>query len=408
MAQQHASTDMESLSETDAMVELLPSSDQRLFTRRMLSKTALAVVILLGLALACVGGSFKLARAPASSRGSDYIGLAGDPWGGLLSDDAMKQMNEASSEQASGLADGTTDAKDTTAASEATEEPPTAAATQAPQAPAAAEVSPNTIEPPATEPAMSVSETAPQAPAAAEVSPTTEPPATEVPTATEPAMSVSETANAPQTKKTPEPELDPLMAEAANTQVATSKPPSSATAATAAAVAVPAAAAGTAAAAGAAAGASTAAVPDATTMAETMMVGQAGKVANVMAQKAEATLEAKLNEKPQKCTGPNCCLGSTCMGVPGMQCKGSRGTTSCVGSNAFSLQEGMCRCVTGPCNVGGFCPDAPKIGGKSPGGGTIPSAPAAPATTAAAAAAAATPAAGSASAPTEVSTPWSR
>lgn len=360
MAQQHASTDMESLSETDALVELLPSSDQRLFTRRLLSKTALAVAMLLGLALACVGGVFKLARAPASSRRSDYIGLSDDEWGGLLSDEAMKQMNEASSEQASGLADGNTAASDTTAAPEATEVTPTSAAT----------------------------------PATVQVSATTrQPPAMEVPTATEAA--VLETTNAPQTTKAPEPELDPLMTEAANTQAA-----AAAAAVPAAAAAVPAAAAGTAAAAaGTAAAASTAAVPDPETMAETMMVGQAGKVANVMAQKAEKTLEAKLSEKPQKCTGPNCCLGSTCMGVPGFSCHSNRGTTTCVGSNALSFTEGMCRCVTGPCNVGGFCPDAPKIGGKSPGGGTVPSAPAATA---------ATPAAGSATAPTAVSTPWSR
>jgi len=380
MAQLHASPDMESPSETDAMVELLPSSDQRLFTRRVLSKTALAVVVSLGLALACAGGSFKRARAPASSKGSDYVGLA-DEWAGVLSDDAMKQMKQVSAEQSADIAD---DASAAPAASEAspTTEQSAGIADDATAAPAASEVSATPKAPPATE--------APP--------PTTNaPPAIEVPETTE-AVKL-ETANAPQATEASAPEMDPLMTEAANSQTASTGAASSATTATAAA-AGGAAVAGTATAAGAAAAATAGADPE--TVAETMMVGQAGKVANVVAQKAEHTLEAKLNEKPPKCTGSNCCLGSTCMGLPGMSCHDNRGTTTCVGSNALSFTEGMCRCVSGPCNVGGFCPDAPKIAGNSPGGGTLPSA------SSAAAGSPATPAAGSASAPKAASTPWFR
>jgi len=113
---------------------------------------------------------------------------------------------------------------------------------------------------------------------------------------------------------------------------------------------------------------------DATTMAETMLVGQAGKAAGVVAQQAEQAVEAKVSEVPQKCTGQNCCLASSCFGLPGLGCHASHGTTTCVGSNVLSMTAGMCRCVTGPCNEGGFCPDAPPIAGKSPGGGTIPAA----------------------------------
>jgi len=112
---------------------------------------------------------------------------------------------------------------------------------------------------------------------------------------------------------------------------------------------------------------------DATTLAETMLVQQGGKVANVVAQQAEQAFEAKVNESPQKCTGENCCLGSSCLGLPGFRCHDSRGTTTCMGSNALSMTTGMCRCMAGPCNGGGFCPDAPPIAGKYPGGGTIPS-----------------------------------
>jgi len=147
--------------------------------------------------------------------------------------------------------------------------------------------------------------------------------------------------------------------------------------------------------------------------AQSMMIGQAGKVAGVMAQKAEQTLEQKMSTPTQECTDDHCCPGSSCAGFM-LPCHASRGSTTCVGSNALQLHEGVCRCVTGPCNEGGFCPDAPPIAGKSPGGGTP--AGAAPGTVASTAAAAAPGAAPSASAaqpaaaapPTEVSTPWSR
>eukprot|EP00930_Biecheleria_cincta_P055372 TRINITY_DN41699_c0_g1_i1.p1 TRINITY_DN41699_c0_g1~~TRINITY_DN41699_c0_g1_i1.p1 ORF type:complete len:390 (-),score=79.33 TRINITY_DN41699_c0_g1_i1:141-1229(-) len=362
---------MESLSETDAMVELIPSSDQRLLTRQVLSKTALVVAVILGLVLACAGGSFKLARPPASSKGSDYIGLAANEWAGVLSDDAMKQMQEVSAEQASGVG-GDTD--DTTAAPAVSEVLP------------ATEATPATLAPPPT---------------------TREPPATEMPTATE--ANVLATTNAPQTTQAAAPEtdplapqMDPLMTEAVNSQTASTGAASSATPATATAARGAAAAGAATAASAAAAHFAAFAGADAETAAETMMVGQAGKVANAVAQKAESTLEAKLNEKPPPCTGPNCCLGSSCMGVPGFRCHDNRGTTTCVGSNALSFTEGMCRCVTGPCNVGGFCPDAPKIGGKSPGGGAIPASSSALAETSA------NPTEGAASAPNAVSTPWSR
>eukprot|EP00930_Biecheleria_cincta_P055835 TRINITY_DN42096_c0_g1_i1.p1 TRINITY_DN42096_c0_g1~~TRINITY_DN42096_c0_g1_i1.p1 ORF type:complete len:233 (+),score=26.50 TRINITY_DN42096_c0_g1_i1:153-851(+) len=139
--------------------------------------------------------------------------------------------------------------------------------------------------------------------------------------------------------------------------------------------------------------------------AQEMMIGQAGKVAGVLAQKAEQTLAQKMAAPTQTCSDDHCCPGSTCMGIPGFQCKDSHGTTTCVGSNALGLKEGVCRCITGPCNAGGFCPDAPSIGGKSPGGGT-PASPAAPGAALGAASFAGEPV--SAPPPTAVLTPWSR
>eukprot|EP00930_Biecheleria_cincta_P059078 TRINITY_DN44848_c0_g1_i1.p1 TRINITY_DN44848_c0_g1~~TRINITY_DN44848_c0_g1_i1.p1 ORF type:complete len:233 (+),score=41.07 TRINITY_DN44848_c0_g1_i1:84-782(+) len=116
---------------------------------------------------------------------------------------------------------------------------------------------------------------------------------------------------------------------------------------------------------------------DPATLAATMM---AGKVASSLASKAEETIEDKINQSPAaRCLGPECCAGSSCMNVPGMSCHDNRGTTTCVGSSAISMTEGMCRCVSGACNEGGFCSDAPPVGGVYPGTGA-----AAPAATASA------------------------
>eukprot|EP00440_Ansanella_granifera_P000857 gb/GFBE01000925.1/.p1 GENE.gb/GFBE01000925.1/~~gb/GFBE01000925.1/.p1 ORF type:complete len:218 (+),score=35.16 gb/GFBE01000925.1/:1-654(+) len=102
---------------------------------------------------------------------------------------------------------------------------------------------------------------------------------------------------------------------------------------------------------------------DPTTMA-TMM---AGKLAAVAAGKAEQRIEDAIEnpEMPPKCVGPGCCLGSTCMNLPGMRCKASRGDTTCVGSSAVAMVEGTCQCTVGACSPEGVC--SATISQSSPG-----------------------------------------
>eukprot|EP00435_Cladocopium_sp_Y103_P032780 s324_g8.t1 len=67
--------------------------------------------------------------------------------------------------------------------------------------------------------------------------------------------------------------------------------------------------------------------------------------------------ENRLEHPPETvpCIGDSCCIGSTCMNLPGMGCKASRGRTQCVGSSAFAMKEGVCQCLRGPCNEEGIC-----------------------------------------------------
>eukprot|EP00931_Biecheleriopsis_adriatica_P076552 TRINITY_DN50245_c0_g1_i1.p1 TRINITY_DN50245_c0_g1~~TRINITY_DN50245_c0_g1_i1.p1 ORF type:complete len:229 (+),score=35.35 TRINITY_DN50245_c0_g1_i1:66-689(+) len=102
----------------------------------------------------------------------------------------------------------------------------------------------------------------------------------------------------------------------------------------------------------------------------TMATMMAGRVAGVVAQKAEQKLEDAIENpsKPVPCTGPGCCPGSTCMGIPGMRCSEHRGKTQCVGWSAMSATEGMCQCLTGVCSSAGVCSDSetPTLGTGEP------------------------------------------
>lgn len=88
-----------------------------------------------------------------------------------------------------------------------------------------------------------------------------------------------------------------------------------------------------------------------------MATAMAGQVAGIMATKAEKMVENRLEHPPETvpCIGDSCCIGSTCMNLPGMGCKASRGRTQCVGSSAFAMKEGVCQCLRGPCNEEGIC-----------------------------------------------------
>eukprot|EP00434_Breviolum_minutum_P017816 symbB.v1.2.015725.t1/scaffold1184.1/size176679/5 len=88
-----------------------------------------------------------------------------------------------------------------------------------------------------------------------------------------------------------------------------------------------------------------------------MATAMAGQVAGIMASKAEKMVENRLEHPPETvpCIGDSCCLGSTCMNLPGLGCKASRGRTQCVGSSALAMKEGVCQCLRGPCNEEGIC-----------------------------------------------------
>ncbi|CAK9019605.1 Uncharacterized protein SCF082_LOCUS14586 [Durusdinium trenchii] len=127
-----------------------------------------------------------------------------------------------------------------------------------------------------------------------------------------------------------------------------------------------------------------------------MATAMAGQVAGIVASKAEQAVENRLEHPPQTvpCIGDSCCVGSTCMNLPGLGCKASRGRTQCVGSSALSMKEGVCQCLRGPCSEEGICvstlppeqqkdflpPSPPPSviqhvggeGGATPSGGGIP------------------------------------
>lgn len=108
-------------------------------------------------------------------------------------------------------------------------------------------------------------------------------------------------------------------------------------------------------------------------MVATMMAGQ---VANIMANTVEKKIEEHLaggGGSLETCMGPECCMQSTCMNVPGMHCAGYRGLTTCVGASIAPVAEGKCRCVKGACSADGICletigPDAMRssTGGQTP------------------------------------------
>eukprot|EP00439_Symbiodinium_sp_Y106_P052890 s1441_g7.t1 len=89
----------------------------------------------------------------------------------------------------------------------------------------------------------------------------------------------------------------------------------------------------------------------------TIATAMAGRVAGIMAEKAEQKIESAIEhpEQPAQCVGESCCLSSTCMNLPGMGCKASRGRTQCVGSSAIAMKEGVCQCLEGPCSNEGVC-----------------------------------------------------
>eukprot|EP00913_Durusdinium_trenchii_P011590 g10884.t1 len=91
--------------------------------------------------------------------------------------------------------------------------------------------------------------------------------------------------------------------------------------------------------------------------------------------------ENRLEHPPQTvpCIGDSCCVGSTCMNLPGLGCKASRGRTQCVGSSALSMKEGVCQLP--PEQQKDFLPPSPPPsviqhvggeGGATPSGGGIP------------------------------------
>jgi len=93
-------------------------------------------------------------------------------------------------------------------------------------------------------------------------------------------------------------------------------------------------------------------------MAGTMMASKAASyVGSEVAKKVSDKIE---NPGVTECTGPQCCVGSTCMNIPGMSCRDSRGDTTCIGYSYIAGQEGVCACVHGACNGAGLCPDSPE------------------------------------------------
>jgi len=86
----------------------------------------------------------------------------------------------------------------------------------------------------------------------------------------------------------------------------------------------------------------------------------AGKAASYVGGQVVAKVEDKI-EHPgvSECEGPQCCIGSTCMNMPGMYCKSERGDTTCIGYSLVAAKEGVCACVHGACNGAGLCPDSP-------------------------------------------------
>mmetsp|Transcript_95677 Transcript_95677/g.205283 ORF Transcript_95677/g.205283 Transcript_95677/m.205283 type:complete len:182 (-) Transcript_95677:89-634(-) len=59
---------------------------------------------------------------------------------------------------------------------------------------------------------------------------------------------------------------------------------------------------------------------------------------------------------PAECTGAQCCEQSSCMNLPGMRCKASRGSTKCIGASFFPYKKGTCGCTSGACSKSGVCP----------------------------------------------------
>eukprot|EP00930_Biecheleria_cincta_P013026 TRINITY_DN1181_c0_g1_i1.p1 TRINITY_DN1181_c0_g1~~TRINITY_DN1181_c0_g1_i1.p1 ORF type:complete len:423 (+),score=92.84 TRINITY_DN1181_c0_g1_i1:70-1338(+) len=112
MQEQQAFIDMESLSETDAIVEVSLAPGQSRRSQPAFFKFALPAAVLIGLGLAfAVSSSAPRAQAPKSS-GSDFVNLNLDEsvWADVLGDTAMKQMEAMTDEvEKTGLLVSTTD-----------------------------------------------------------------------------------------------------------------------------------------------------------------------------------------------------------------------------------------------------------------------------------------------------------
>lgn len=101
MQEQQAFIDVESLSETDAMVEVLPAPRQFQWVRPAFIKLALPVAVLMGLALAFALRSSSPARVAPRSSGADMVNLDNldeSDWADVLGDTAMKQMKALNDE----------------------------------------------------------------------------------------------------------------------------------------------------------------------------------------------------------------------------------------------------------------------------------------------------------------------
>jgi len=130
-----------------------------------------------------------------------------------------------------------------------------------------------------------------------------------------------------------------------------------------------------------------AAAQDPITMAATAAAGKAATyVGGQVVEKVQEKIE---HPGVSKCEGPQCCIGSTCMNMPGMYCKSERGDTTCIGYSIVGATEGVCACVHGACNGAGLCPDSVDYAANGETSGSASTAPGLPQPAASAAAGAA-------------------
>merc|ERR1740138_904870 len=87
---------------------------------------------------------------------------------------------------------------------------------------------------------------------------------------------------------------------------------------------------------------------------------------NKLSGMAQEVLSAS-HSSAAACTGPSCCEKSRCMNVPGLRCKDSRGSTTCVGQSYFPPKMGTCGCTSGACDEQGVCQAPSPVAGAYTG-----------------------------------------